>query len=102
MIETKLRALEEENQAVADHKMDILAGEEVTALIKKQNHCVSTLLQEYPDLFSPVEHTSNWKECKLLDFRLNGEYKHGRMKIRGYPVDNTAFEAIAEQVDALQ
>ena len=46
MIGNKLKALEAETQAVAARKMDILQGEEVSALIEKQKPCVRTLLQE--------------------------------------------------------
>ena len=47
MIGNRLKALEAETQAVAGRKMDILQGEELIALIKKQKPCVRTLLQEY-------------------------------------------------------
>ena len=101
MIGNKLKALEAEIQAVADCSMDIIQGEEVSALIEKQNPCVRTLLQEYRDVFVPLEQTSKWKECKLVDFELKDEYKHAVLKIRGYPVDPTTSKAIDEQVDAL-
>ena len=101
MIENKLKALEAETQAVVGRKMDILQGEEVSALIEKQKPCVRTLLQEYRDVFGPLKQNSKWKECKLVDFELKDEYKHAVLKSRGYPVDPTTSKAIDEQVDAL-
>ena len=80
MIGNKLKALEAENQAVADRKMDILQGEAVSALIEKQTPYVRTILQEYRDVFGPLEQTSKWKECKLVDFELKDEYKHAVLK----------------------
>ena len=80
MIGDKLKALEAETQAVADRKMDILQGEEVSALIEKQKPCVHTLLQEYQDVFSPLEQTSKWKACKFVQFELKDEYKHAVLK----------------------
>ena len=80
MIGNKLKAIEAETQAVADRKMDILQGEEVSALIKKQKPCVRTLLQEYRDIFGPLEQNSKWKECKLVEFELKDEYKHAILK----------------------
>ena len=68
MIGNKLKALKAETQGVADRKMDILQEEEVTAPIEKQNPCVHTLLQEYRDVFGPLEQTPKWKECKVVDF----------------------------------
>ena len=100
VIGNKLKAVEAETQAVADRKMDILQGEEVSALIEKQNPCVHTLLQEYRDVFSPLEQTSKWKECRLVDFELKDDYKHAVLKSRGYPVDPTTSKAIDEQVEA--
>ena len=85
MMGNKLKALEAETQAVADRKMDILQGEEVSELIKKQNPCVRTPLQEYRDVFCPLEQTSKWKECKLVDFELKEEYKHAVLKVEGIP-----------------
>ena len=80
IIGTKLKALEAETQAVADSKMDILQGKEVSALIEKQNPFVRTLMQEYGDVFGPLEQTSKWKGCKLVDFELKDEYKHAVLK----------------------
>ena len=93
IIGTKLKALEAETQAVTDCKMDILQGEEVNVLIEKQETCVCTLLQEYRDVFGPLEQTSTWKECKLVDFELKDEYKHAVLKSGGYPVPCSCFAA---------
>ena len=58
MIGNELKALEAETQAVAERKMNILQGEEVSALIEKQKLCVHTLLQEYGDVLGPLQQSS--------------------------------------------